>query len=165
MSTKVFLIRHGETPWHDDQRVLGHRDIALSSRGIEQAQRAAALLAEADLADIISSPLQRAVETAEIIGEKTGIQIARDPRLTDFALGRWSGMTYSEVATNPEYQRFIEDPLSERIPGGENMAEIRERATSAIEQALEDSPSGDAIAVVTHAGIIRVVLWFRLELS
>ena len=158
MGTKVFLIRHGVTPWHAEKRVLGQRDIPLSDEGITQAESVATLFSGIPLADIITSPMQRAVQTAEILGNRYNIQVARDPRLADFALGKWSGMTYDEVAENPEYQRFIADPLSERIPGGENLADIRERSTSAVEQALEDSPSGDAIAIITHAGIIRVIL-------
>jgi broad specificity phosphatase PhoE len=158
LETRVFLIRHGITDWHASQRVLGQRDIPLSEEGLAQAEAVAALLEGVPLAELIASPLARATQTAEAIGRRFSLDVARDPRLIDFRLGKWTGMTYEEVSASEEYQRFLADPLSERIPDGENLAEIRSRAVSAVEQALEDSPSGDAIAMVTHAGIIRVVL-------
>ena len=158
LETRVFLVRHGITAWHASGRVLGQRDIPLSAEGLAQADAVAELLAEVPLAELIASPLSRATQTAEAIGRHASLDVARDPRLIDFRLGKWTGMTYEEVSASPEYQRFLADPLSERIPDGESLAEIRARAVSAVEQALEDSPSGDAVALVTHAGIIRVVL-------
>jgi broad specificity phosphatase PhoE len=132
--------------------------MALNAEGLEQAAAAAEGLAGAHIAEVISSPLVRALQTAELIGKKFGIEVARDPRLIDFRVGRWEGMTYDDIEASPEYQRFLANPLSERIPGGENLGEVETRAVAAIDQALEDNPSGDAIAVITHAGIIRVLL-------
>jgi broad specificity phosphatase PhoE len=156
--TTVFLVRHGVTTWHEERRVLGQRDIPLSSRGLAQAEACAAVLSEVALAEVLSSPLQRALQFAEVIGQKAGIDVARDPRLIDFQAGKWTGMTYAEVAESEEYQRFVQQPLAERIPGGESLDDIRRRAVAAIEQALRDSPTGQAVAIVTHAGIIRVLL-------
>lgn len=158
LETRVFLIRHGITDWHREGRVLGQRDIALNDEGLEQARAAAAALADAPLVEVISSPLVRALQTAELIGQQFGIEVARDPRLIDLRVGKWEGMTYEEVAAHSEYKEFIKDPLSERIPGAESLSDVKTRAVAAIEQAIEDNPSGDAIAVVTHAGIIRVLL-------
>ncbi len=158
METTVFLIRHGVTAWHAEGRVLGQRDIPLSQSGIAQAEEAAAALRGVKMAEVLSSPLQRAIQTAEIIGQETGIEVARDPRLIDFQLGKWTGMTYADVAKNEEYQRFVQQPESERIPGGESLDDIRRRAVAAVDQALRDNATGDALAIVTHAGIIRVLI-------
>ena len=158
METTVFLIRHGVTAWHAEGRVLGQRDIPLSQPGIAQAEEAAAALRGVKMSEVLSSPLQRAIQTAEIIGQETGIEIARDPRLIDFQLGKWTGMTYADVAKNEEYQRFVQQPESERIPGGESLEDIRRRAVAAVDQALRDNATGDALAIVTHAGIIRVLI-------
>ena len=158
METTVFLIRHGVTAWHAEGRVLGQRDIPLSQSGIAQAEEAAAALRGVKMAEVLSSPLQRAIQTAEIIGQETGIEVARDPRLIDFQLGKWTGMTYADVAKNEEYQRFVQQPESERIPGGESLDDIRRRAVAAVDQALRDNATGDALAIVTHAGTIRVLI-------
>lgn len=157
----VFLVRHGVTDWHDQGRVLGQRDIPLNATGAAQAEDVAEALSEIKIADVISSPLVRAVQTAEVIGQKFGIQVARDPRFNDFRVGKWEGMKYEEISASPEYQRFLADPMSERIPGGgESMADIRKRAVGGVEQSLEDCPSGDGMVIVTHAGLIRVLLTY-----
>lgn len=158
METRVFLVRHGITDWHVAQRVLGHRDIPLNEEGVAQAEAAAAALAGLPLVEVISSPLVRALQTAELVARNIGIEVARDPRLIDLRVGKWEGMTYAEVAAHSEYKEFIADPLSERIPGAESMTDVKTRAIAAVDQALEDNPSGNGIAVVTHAGIIRILL-------
>ncbi len=158
LNTTVFLIRHGVTSWHPERRVLGQRDIGLSEAGIAQARASADLLAGIPLADLISSPLVRAVQSAKIIGKPHGIDVARDPRLIDMDVGQWAGMTYQDVSSSPAYQQFVADPMSTTIPGGENFEEVRIRAVSALDQALADSPSGSTIAIVSHAGVIRILL-------
>ncbi len=158
METTVFLVRHGVTDWHAERRVLGHRDVGLNPTGLEQARIVAASLKDLPIGEVISSPMLRAVQTSEIIAEQYGIEIARDPRLADFRVGKWEGMAYEDVLVSPEYQRFVADPMSERIPGGEDLQQIRDRAIGAVEQAIGDTPAGESVAIVTHAGIVRVVL-------
>jgi broad specificity phosphatase PhoE len=158
LDTKVFLIRHGVTDWHRDGKLLGQRDIPLNDDGRAQAERAAEGLDGIPIAEVISSPLLRALQSAEAIGERVGIEVARDPRLTDLRVGKWEGRPYDDIAATEEYQSYLADPLTQRIPGGESLGEVQRRATAAIEQALADNPSGDAIAVVTHAGVIRILL-------
>lgn len=158
VETKVFLIRHGVTDWHRDRKVLGQRDVGLNADGLAQARALADALSTLPITDVRSSPLLRAVQTADIIAGKLDTQIARDPRLVDFRVGQWEGMTYEDIAQNADYQRFIANPLAERIPGGEDLGQIRDRAVGAVEQALRDTPAGETLALVTHAGIVRVVL-------
>lgn len=158
VETKVLLIRHGVTEWHAQDRLIGQRDVPLNPSGMAQMNDTAAALDGCRIAEIISSPLQRALQSAEILGRRFSIEVARDPRLTDFQLGKWSGMSRTEVSAAPEYQRFLASPKGERIPGGESLDEIRRRAVAAVEQAITDNPSGDAIAIVSHAGVIRLLL-------
>jgi phosphoserine phosphatase len=159
LQTRVFLIRHGVTPWHAQGRVHGQgSDVPLSPDGIEQAEAAAALLAGVKLGEMLSSPLQHAVQTAEIIGRQVGIAVGRDPRLTDFGLGPWTGKSYAEIAASDEYRQFLHNPEAIKVPGGESLEIVERRAVAAVEQALSDSPTGDAVALVTHAGVIRVLL-------
>lgn len=154
----MYLVRHGVTDWHRDRRVLGQRDIGLNAAGTAQSHAVARALAELPITEVLSSPMLRAMQTAEIIAADFQTGVARDPRLTDFRVGRWEGMTYDEVAASPDYQRFIADPLSERIPGGEDLVQVRDRAVGAVEQAMRDAPAGESIVIVTHAGILRVIL-------
>jgi broad specificity phosphatase PhoE len=73
-------------------------------------------------------------------------------------LGPWEGKTHEEVAQDPLYQRFLANPLSEEIPGGETLRQVLERGCKALDQALRSAADNDALVVVTHAGIIRVLL-------
>jgi alpha-ribazole phosphatase len=163
--TTLFLVRHGETEWAKSGRVLGRRDIGLSATGREQAQRAAERLKGVELVEVLSSPLLRAVETAELIAAAHKIEIARDPRLTDFQAGKWEGKSYSEILADAEYQRFLRDPQAPEIPGGEGLAAIRDRVVASIDQALEDNELGSNICVVSHAGVLRVLLAHFLGMS
>lgn len=164
MQSTVFLVRHG-TPDAVGGNVLGHRDVGLSDQGRAEAARAAQAMAGFEISDIISSPLRRSFETAEILAQALGTEAARDPRLTDFRMGRWEGRSYEETRQDPDYFKFIQNPLSDRIPGGESMLEIQHRSVSCIEQALADNASGEAVVVVSHAGVIRILLAYYLGMS
>ncbi|GAB4511237.1 MAG: histidine phosphatase family protein [Haliangiales bacterium] len=158
LETKVLLIHHGVTDWHRDGKLLGRRDVPMNADGHRQAEAVASWLGGVEVAEVISSPLQRAIKTAEIVGKKVGIEFARDPRLTDLKLGAWEGQASSEVMKSAEYAQFVANPMSFSPPGGEALHEIRGRAVAAVEQALEDNPAGAAVVVVTHARVIRVLL-------
>lgn len=162
MVTTVFLVRHGVTAWHHERRVLGQNDVPLSTEGLAQANTTAELLADQPVVDVICSPLQRSLSTAECIAKKHSIQPARDLRLTDFQVGPWEGKTHEEVARDPLYQRFIANPLSEEIPGGETLRQVLARGRKAMDQAIASAADSDALVVVTHAGIIRVLLTYYL---
>ncbi len=158
MPTQVFLVRPGVTEWHRERKVVGHRDIGLSPTGTAQADSLAAALADIPLADVVTSPVLRAVQTAEAIARRRGSAVNRDPRLSDLRVGAWEGQKYDDVARSPEYVRFLADPLNEKLPGGEDLRQIRDRAVGAVAQALRDAPPGDNIAIVTHGGLCRVLL-------
>jgi len=75
---------------------------------------------------VISSPLLRAVQTAEVIGGLCDMDVARDPRLTEMALGRWEGMPHDAALVDPDYQSFIDDPDATQVPGGERLSDVRD---------------------------------------
>jgi broad specificity phosphatase PhoE len=158
VETTVFLIHPGATNWHRDGLLLGRRDIAMNDHGRAQAERVAEWLKDTRIAEVIASPLQRAVQTAATIGKRFGIDVARDQRLIDFHIGQWEGKPPAEVLASEEYQQFAANPMAVRVPGGETLHEVKNRAVSAVEQALEDNPAGATIAIVTHARVIRVLL-------
>ena len=157
METTIFLVRHGETDWQREGRILGTRDIGLNADGINQSQSLVRALEGVEVTEVVSSPLRRAAQTAEIIAGGFDLEIARDPRLADVRVGKWEGVYYKDLLADPDYQRFAIDPLAERTPGGEHVAEVRDRAVASITQALGDNPGADNVVVVTHANVIRVL--------
>lgn len=158
METTVFLIRHGVTDWHRDRRLVGQREVPLNGDGVSQSKAVAQGLANVPIGEIISSPMLRAVQTAEIIAHQFKADITRDPRLTDLRFGKWEGMTYDEVAQTADYQRIKAHPMTERLPGGEDLTQVRDRAIHSVEQALRDAPAGESLAIVSHATVLRIVL-------
>lgn len=142
--------------------MLGHRDIPLDDDGLAQAESLARALAEAPLGEVVSSPLVRAVRTAEVLARGRGFEVARDPRLGDLRVGPWEGRATAEVHASTEYRRMVASP-DERAPGGESLRELSRRARGAIDQILGDNPAGDAVAVITHASVIRALVLDFLE--
>ena len=165
MNTTVFLVRHGETDWTRERRLLGQRDIELNADGLNQAHATAMALKGVEIAEVISSPLLRAVQTAEVIGGVCDMEVARDPRLIEMALGRWEGMPYDAALVDPGYQAFMDDPEESPVPGGERLRDVRDRAAAAVQQALADNPSRSNLIVVSHASVIRVLLTHYLGLG
>jgi broad specificity phosphatase PhoE len=158
MFTTVYLIRNADTDFSRDKRVAGRRDIGLSVSGRAQAEKTRAYLAGADVTEVLASPLPRAVETAEIIAAPFGMGVVRDPRLIDFDVGKLEARTYDELAATDDYRRFMHNPVEESMPGGEKLVDVRDRAISAVTQALTDNELGATIVIVSHAGPLRVLL-------
>ena len=163
--TRLLLIRHGNTEWHGLSRVLGQNDIPLNAVGLEQARSIAAALAGIGITQILTSPLARAAQTAEVLGERAGVATTVDARLTDMRVGEWEGMTYADLATRDDYRSFVADPLETKIPGGETLGQARERAAAAISDAVESAIARQVLAVVTHSDIVRLMLCHYLGAS
>jgi len=158
MHTTLFLVRNASTDWGREERIAGRRDIGLSAEGRTQAEELGKRLGAVELVEVLSSPLPRAVQTAERIAAAHKLEIARDPRLTDFDAGRWEGKKYAEVYATDEYKRFLASPMTEVIPGGERMAAVRDRMIGSVEQALQDNELGANIVLVSHAGPLRILV-------
>jgi broad specificity phosphatase PhoE len=163
--TTLYLVRNGATDWVREGRLTGRREIALSETGVAQAERLAERLKEVDFAEVLSSPLPRAVQTAERIAAPHRLDVARDPRLTDTDAGAWEGERYEVIRGTPEYQRLLTDPLGASPPRGERLADVRDRVVASIDQALSDNELGASVAIVSHAGPLRLLLAHYLALD
>ena len=121
----IILIRHGKTAWNaaegQDERFRGRLDVPLAEEGVAQAHLTADRLARWPLAAVYSSPLQRALRTAEIIAAPHRLAVRPLPGLTSMSYGRWAGQLHSDVAQRwpDQYGAWRRDPFTARIPGGE----------------------------------------------
>jgi broad specificity phosphatase PhoE len=165
LNSTVFLVRHGETDWTRERRLLGQRDLGLNADGLNHAHAAAMGLKGVEITEVISSPLLRAVQTAEVIGGLCDMDVARDPRLIEMAIGRWEGMPYDAALVDPGYQAFLDDPEENPVPGGERIGELRDRAVAAVQQGLGDNPAPSNLVLVSHASVVRVLLAHFLGLG
>ena len=150
----AILMRHGETAWNRERRVMGDLDIPLNDTGRAQAAEAAELLASFAVDRIIASPLVRAQETAAIIAARLDVAIESDPRLVEVRFGEWQGLTYDEVSLDARYRAFADDPVSNATPGGDTAATVQERGLAS----LGSLGAGECALFVTHGDLIRTVL-------
>lgn len=148
--TLLYLVRHGETDWNRQHRIQGSTDIPLNDLGRKQALRTARLLSRQSWDGIYSSPLQRACETAAIIGAELGLGA---PQTLATLVERHYGV--AEGLTDRELDRKY--PSNAPIPGRETREAVAARVMSTLLALAETSPGGRLI-VATHGAVIRTVL-------
>lgn len=153
--TRIVAIRHGETDWNAAARIQGHTDIALNARGLEQARRAAAALADEPVAAVYASDLQRAWQTAEAIAARHDLPVWRDPALRERGFGTFEG--HSFAALEPRYPELCSrwrhrDP-DFAAPGGETLRDFAARVQAALPRIAARHP-GALIVVVVHGGVL-----------
>jgi broad specificity phosphatase PhoE len=143
------LLRHGQTDWNIDLRLQGTTDIAMNQIGIEQIQTASKHLTQGwDV--VLSSPLGRARQSAEIVAAQIGIsEIAIEPLLLERAFGIGEGLTYAEWG---EKFSKLDD-----IPGAESKASVEQRARKLLTH-IESNYAGARVLAVSHGALIRFVL-------
>jgi probable phosphoglycerate mutase len=156
---RVVLWRHGQTMWNAERRYQGQTDIPLDETGQAQAQRSARLLAALGPHVIVSSDLSRAAETAQMLGELTGIPVRYDARLRERAGGAWQGMTNHEIR-----ERYPAEWARWAPPGGETEEELADRVASAVTDAVGLLPDSGTLVVASHGSAIRAGLGRLLRL-
>lgn len=156
---RILLVRHGQTTFNVEGRLPGQlAGVELTDEGRRQAHRAAVALAGLRLSAIVSSPLERALETARIIARGWALDVREDPRLMDTDVGPWAGRKISDVAKDdPNWAAFLRKP-TEPPPGIESMTSVQERVTAVIEELRADPAAGDDVVIVAHADIIKLII-------
>jgi broad specificity phosphatase PhoE len=166
--TRLILARHGETIWHESNRYCGASDIALSARGMEQAEQLAGWAKKAGLAGLWTSNLLRARQTGEPVTRETGLAPRVDARLRELDFGQVEGKTPGEVQATlaQAWADFVADPVVNHLPGGEDPREAVERGDAAIREIVAAKPAGPVL-VVMHSSLIRLLLcrWMGISIS
>jgi phosphoserine phosphatase len=162
----ALFMRHGETAWNREGRVMGRQPVDLDKGGRAQVELAVPLarLLAPDL--IVSSPLPRAVQSAEIISRGVGgIHIVTDDRLEEVRYGDWEGKDYHQLISEESYISYRKAPMESVTPGGETITQVQARGVEAVDAAVT-AHRGKRVLFVSHGDIIRTVLchYMRLEL-
>jgi broad specificity phosphatase PhoE len=157
--THLFLVRHGETIWHAENRYAGSSDVALDRSGYAQAERLVAWASRAGLAAVWCSPLSRAREMAVPAARAAGLEPRIDERLREIDFGQVEGKTMAEAEQlfPEEMRRFKIDPATYPMPGGEDPYQAARRAVSALRDIAASHPEG-RVLVVAHNTLIRLAL-------
>jgi broad specificity phosphatase PhoE len=173
VSDRLLLVRHGLTDWNREGRFQGHLDPPLSDDGQEQARLIATRLA-ASAGErprrIVSSPLRRALETAELIAKALGLptdEVGRDARLMELGQGAWEGRTHADVAMSDaeRYAAWREGSWDRQPPGGEPVTAAMGRVRAAIQAAIRGTVDAWPLCVVSHGGSLRLAAGWLLDLS
>jgi probable phosphoglycerate mutase len=162
----LFLVRHGETDWNRERRVMGRLGVALNDAGREQVRRLAGMVEGLGCEVVWTSPLDRARETAGVLAAALGgLEVREDAGLTEVDYAAWEGRTFAELVADPEYHVYHRDPEGAPVPGGgEQLSDVRDRMMSALARVLAERPGGRSL-VVSHGDPIRLALAACLGLS
>jgi len=159
----LYLIRHGKNDF-TGKRLVGRRPgVHLNERGREQAALVAESLKTIKFRKIFSSPLERAVETAEPLAQALGKKISRLDLLAEVDFGSWTGQTLRSLRKLPEWHNLMSDP-EWGFPGGESLPGVRERVSLMLAEVTGSSGKNDRIALFTHGDIIRLAMETLLEM-
>lgn len=156
--TLLWLLRHPE-PETVRGRCYGRLDVSLSTEGTGSARLIAERLARITFHAIYASPLQRCAQAAEILAEGRSCPVERVESLREIDFGEWEGRSYDEIAAlYPHlYLEWMERPTEIRFPKGECFRQMRSRVLAAA-QRLVSLHAGQSVALVTHGGVIRIIL-------
>lgn len=155
---KIYTARHGQTDWNKNDVILGTTDIELNETGIMQANELAEKIAGLDNIDVmIVSPMKRAVKTAEIISERTGLEIITDERLREWDYGEYESKSrFSEG--------FDENKVNFAVKmgkNGESLLQLAHRVYSVLDDVIVKY-KGKNVLIVCHGGICRIIeTYFR----
>ena len=165
-ATRLVLVRHAETEESARGRCYGRLDVPLSPRGLRQAEALGAALAELPLAAVYASPLARALDTARPIAAAQELDPVVLDALRELDFGEIEGLRYDEIeAQRPElFRAWMDDPAGVRFPGGESLGDLRARVLPAAAE-IRARHVREAVAVVAHGGVIRIVLAEALGLA
>lgn len=163
---RLILVRHGETELNAAGVYYGSTDCLLTSHGIEQAQQVREALRDASFDAVISSPLNRAVHTAEVICAGTHNAVHTDSRLQELAFGEWEGLHYTQVREQypQEWKQWCDDWMHTCPPGGESCAQMYARVEQWLQEA-QQKYAGQTVLVVSHQGCLRVIASVLLGLG
>jgi broad specificity phosphatase PhoE len=166
-TTRLLIVRHGETLANREFRYIGSRDDPLSEIGQTQAAQLAEALAVLPVAAVYSSPLQRTYHTAIPIAERHSLDVQQLDALRECSFGIWEGMSRAEVlARSPEDAQHLqawERDATIAPPGGESTASAQLRVCAGVEQLAQAHPD-QTIVLVSHVGPIKALLCAALDM-
>ena len=160
MTRRLIMLRHGQTDYNATRRMQGHLNTKLSPVGFEQAAAAADFLTNKNIIKIVSSDLDRAFDTATVIGQRLNLPVEKDERLRETHLGLWQSRSHDEVdQLYPGMRALWRHDATWAPPGGESRVEVARRA-----RPLADWDSA-TVLLVAHGGIISALTSNLLELQ
>lgn len=164
--TRLFLIRHGNTIDEESKKVYkGRLDVPLSRTGLERMERAAAFLAPFKIDRVYTSTLSRSIESGTAVARAQALNIGIEPAFDEVAFGLWEGLSFDEIRERypEELGLWMADPGAHPPPQGESFRNARKRSMHRLRQIMDEF-QGRKVAVVAHAGVLRIMIFSLLNL-
>ncbi|HEV3467968.1 MAG TPA: histidine phosphatase family protein [Pyrinomonadaceae bacterium] len=158
-TTRILLVRHGQSLGNAEKRFGGHSPTPLSERGFAQAEATARALRGEGVSAIYSSDLLRAVQTAEPLARETGLEVVRTEAFRERSVGRMEGLTFEEAARRypEEYAALLRRDFEHVLTGGESYRQLLDRAARRLDEAAARH-RGSTLAVFSHTGTICILI-------
>ena len=158
-STRILLVRHGQSRGNAESRFGGHTATPLSELGRAQAEAVARALAAEGVTAIYSSDLARAVETARPLARALGLEVNLTDAFRERSVGRMEGLTFEEAAAQfpAEYAALLRRDFEHVLQGGESYRQLLDRAARALDSCVRQHRGG-TVAVFSHTGTIGVLV-------
>lgn len=161
----ILLIRHGENDMLKKGLAGRLPAIHLNEAGQRQAQEIASALAAAPIKAIYSSPMERALETAQPLAQAKGLEVQVLAGLNEVDFGDWQGASYTDLQKEALWKQVQEDAQAVRFPGGETLVEVQQRAVAEIERLAAESGEKDVAACFTHGDVVRLLTAHYLNMA
>jgi broad specificity phosphatase PhoE len=160
----IYLVRHGKTDFISKMLCGNLPGIPLNEEGRSQAQKTALYLSTLPIKAIYTSPIQRALETAGIIGEATGLDLINADFLREIHFGDLQGIMTTELISHPLWQRFATLPADVVFPNGESVVEVQKRVAEGLDWIAEQYNENDRVVCVAHSDVLRLAISWALGL-
>jgi broad specificity phosphatase PhoE len=166
MKRTLLFIRHGQTRWNVERILPGQLSgVELTGTGREQAERLSEALKVLPITAVISSPLERARDTAAYISGPHNLPVLIEDDLMDTDIGHWAGKKVDELnKSDSGWKEYVRDPT--KAPEGiESFAQVQQRSVAAVERWLGQGVTGDYPAFVAHADVVKLILAYYMGLE
>ncbi len=164
--TRLILVRHGRTEWNRVERFRGRTDLELDATGVRQAESTAKRLSSWPITTIYSSPLRRAIATANAVAQQCNLRVQILDEVIDIDYGDWHGLSPEEAATKDPrlFSMWLESPHLVRFPRGESLDDVRGRCSLAVNRLLLNHAE-ETFVIVSHKVVCQIIILELLGLE
>ncbi len=164
--TRLILVRHGRTEWNRVERFRGRTDLELDATGVRQAESTAKRLSSWPITTIYSSPLRRAIATANAVAQQCNLRVQILDEVIDIDYGDWHGLSPEEAATKDPrlFSMWLESPHLVRFPRGESLDDVRGRCSLAVNRLLRKHAE-ETFVIVSHKVVCQIIILELLGLE
>lgn len=160
---RLLFVRHGETDWNRERRIMGRQAVGLNETGRFQSLALRQALAGYSVDRVYASPLLRAVETVQILTEGRPVTTQWDERLVEVDYGEWVGKTFAEVRSTPDYVPYFKRLETPVAPAGESLFQVRDRMVDFLNE-MKVKHADQVVLAVSHADTIKCALMAVLQI-